>query len=163
MPLEFSTIGVFLMQSLYGYMHLQIIIGSCLAVSWSPHSNLFPQLLLEISLYLRGFPFRPQTFHWNENAFGNWHKFNLPFNNHWLVKQILHLLPVWQTSSWEQVLMENIREITRIIIFSVLYNRDWETFSVEDKIVNILGFVSLKVSLTITQLCHCTGAATDSM
>lgn len=128
MPLEFSTVGVFLTQSLYGCMHLQIIIGGCLAVNWSPHSNLFPQLLLEISLYLRGFPFRTQTFHWNENAFGNWHKFNLPFNNHWLVKQILHLLPVWQTSSWEQVVMEKIREITRIIIFSVLYNRDWETF-----------------------------------
>lgn len=47
--------------------------------------------------------------------------------------------------------------------FSVLYNRDWETFSVENKIVNILGFVSLKVSLTTTQLCHCTGAAMNSM
>ena len=59
--------------------------------------------------------------------------------------------------------MEEIRERTIIIIFSVLYNRDWETFSVENKIVNILGFVSLKVSLTTTQLCHCTGAAMDSM
>ena len=39
--------------------------------------------------------------------------------------------------------------------FSVLYNRDWETFSVENKIVNILGFVSLKVSLTTTELALC--------
>lgn len=37
---------------------------------------------------------------------------------------------------------------------AIVYTRVWQTFSVKDEIVNILGFERYTVSVATTQLCH---------
>ena len=85
-------------------MCLQILIGSCLLVIWSPHSKMFPQLVFEISL--RGPPFRTQISPKLKTSLGTGINSTFPsiIIDWW--SGSIHLLPVWQASSGEQALME---------------------------------------------------------
>ena len=41
------------------------------------------------------------------------------------------------------------------LIFELVLARDWQTFSEKAQIVNILGFALHTITITLTQLCHC--------